>query len=445
MSLALASWLGRGGSRKWNEDPAGARERELDTGVFGGVWRRERVLQSGGWDERWPINQDSEMASRFLAHGARLVCLPEMAGHYVPRDSLRALTRQYYRYGYYRARTFRRHPQSMRRSHLIAPALSVSLIAGVLAPRPLRRTARRACSPTCSAVVATAASRGRARAGAPTRALLLAVLPAMHFGWGFGTLAGMLRFGPPFAAFARLFGRSDARPPGAGDAEARPRPFASRRGRLTVRLAVYTDYEYCSDGVRRYGQRAFVVFLEALRPHVERLVLVGRFDPKPGSSHYPLHEDTELVGPARTMRASRSRWSVARSLFVSLVRFWRLLDEVDTVWVLGPYPHSVALALLTAAAPSAAGPRRAPGHAAVRAQSPARIGVGCTSAPTCSRPSGGCSRGATRWSSSDRSSSASTWTATPAGCSRRPSRWSPRDDLAEPPTRCSRVATTAAS
>ena len=27
--------------------------------------------------------------------------------------------------------------------------------------------------------------------------------------------------------------------------------------------------------------------------------------------------------------------------------FWRMLDDVDTVWVLGPYPHSVALALVT--------------------------------------------------------------------------------------------------
>jgi glycosyltransferase involved in cell wall biosynthesis len=114
-----------------------------------------------------------------------------------------------------------------------------------------------------------------------------------------------------------------------------------------VRLAVYTDYEYCSDGVRRYGQRAFVVFLEALRPHVQRLVLVGRFDPKPGSSHYPLDEDTELVGLPHYESLAQP-WSVARSLVVSLVRFWRLLDEVDTVWVLGPYPHSVALALVTA-------------------------------------------------------------------------------------------------
>jgi glycosyltransferase involved in cell wall biosynthesis len=113
-----------------------------------------------------------------------------------------------------------------------------------------------------------------------------------------------------------------------------------------VRLAVYTDYEYCSDGTRFYGQRAFVVFLEALRAHVDRLVLVGRLDPRPGRSHYPLHEGTEFVGLPHYESLAQP-WSVARSLAVSLVRFWTLLDQVDTVWVLGPYPHSVALALVT--------------------------------------------------------------------------------------------------
>jgi len=113
-----------------------------------------------------------------------------------------------------------------------------------------------------------------------------------------------------------------------------------------MRLAIYTDYEYRSDGDRWFGQRAFVVFLEALREHVDRLVLVGRLDPRPGSSHYPLHEDTEFIGLAHYESMARP-WSVARSLVASLARFWRLLDEVDTVWVLGPNPHAVALALLT--------------------------------------------------------------------------------------------------
>jgi hypothetical protein len=210
VGLALASWLGRGGSRKWNEDPDAAEERELDTGVFGGVWRRERVLDAGGWDERWPINQDSEMASRFLRRGARLVCLPEMAGHYVPRDSLGGLERQYYRYGYYRARTFRRHPESMRRSHLIAPALSLSLVSAVAAPRPVRRASRLALGSYMLAVAATAANASRRPDQRTEGALLLGVLPAMHLGWGFGTLVGMLRFGPPLGAFARLLGRGEA-------------------------------------------------------------------------------------------------------------------------------------------------------------------------------------------------------------------------------------------
>jgi glycosyltransferase involved in cell wall biosynthesis len=207
VALALSSWLGRGGSRKWDEDAANAQERELDTGVFGGVWRRATVLESGGWDERWPINQDSEMASRFLERGARLICIPEMAGYYVPRDSLKALARQYFRYGYYRAQTFRHHPHSMRRSHLIAPALTCVLLAAIIAPRPLRRVARSVLAAYLGVVAATGVGVALRRGKPEEGGLLLAVLPIIHFGWGFGTLAGALRFGPPLAALRLLSGR----------------------------------------------------------------------------------------------------------------------------------------------------------------------------------------------------------------------------------------------
>jgi len=218
VSIALASRLGRGGSRKWSEsDVAGGEERDLDTGVFGGVWRRATVLDLGGWDERWPINQDSEMAARFLRRGLRLVCIPEMAARYVPRNSLSGLARQYFRYGFYRARTFRHHPASMRRSHLTAPALAGSLIAAMTSPRPVRRLARVLIGLYLAAVGATAAST-TVRGGQRTEgALLTAVLPTMHFAWGFGALLGMLRFGPPTAAVARLLGGSP-QTGGAGDA-----------------------------------------------------------------------------------------------------------------------------------------------------------------------------------------------------------------------------------
>jgi succinoglycan biosynthesis protein ExoA len=206
VAAALGSWLGRGGSRKWSEDLEGAEERELDTGVFGGVWRRERLLGAGGWDERWPINQDSELASRFLASGARLVCLPEMAGHYVPRDSLKGLAFQYFRYGYYRAQTFRRHPQSMRRSHLLAPILAGACLVAVFSPGPLRRSARAVLALYLSVVAATGADLALRKDQAEEGGLLLAVLPIIHLGWGLGTFSGVLRFGPPLAALARVTG-----------------------------------------------------------------------------------------------------------------------------------------------------------------------------------------------------------------------------------------------
>jgi succinoglycan biosynthesis protein ExoA len=208
VTFALASWMGRGGSRKWSEDAAAGRERELDTGVFGGVWRRSSLLEAGGWDERWPVNQDSEMAARFLRRGARIVCLPEMAGHYAPRDSLPALARQYFRYGFYRARTFRRHPQSMRISHLAAPTLALALVCSLAGRAAPRSACRLALAGYLAAVLGTASAAAAREGDRSDGALMLAVLPTMHLSWGFGTLAGAARFGAPVAAFRHLLGRA---------------------------------------------------------------------------------------------------------------------------------------------------------------------------------------------------------------------------------------------
>src|ERR671926_115111 len=56
VALSLQTWLGTGGSARWEAGMNGRGERELDTGVFAGLWRRETVERHGGWDEGWPIN-----------------------------------------------------------------------------------------------------------------------------------------------------------------------------------------------------------------------------------------------------------------------------------------------------------------------------------------------------------------------------------------------------
>jgi glycosyltransferase involved in cell wall biosynthesis len=202
IALALGTPLGQGGSRKWTP---GAEERELDTGVFAGVWRRRTVLDYGGWDEGWPQNQDSEMAARFIGDGRRLILLPEMAAEYVPRDSLKGVFRQYRNYGLYRIRTARRHPHSMRRSHVIAPAIALMPVAALVAPRPLRGLARLGVALYTAALGASAVPVAREH-GVQEAALVPAALAAMQLGGGVGVLEGVRRFGVPWPALAWLAG-----------------------------------------------------------------------------------------------------------------------------------------------------------------------------------------------------------------------------------------------
>jgi hypothetical protein len=198
-AMALQSRLGVGGAAfRMSPD----REIEVDTG-FTGVWRRETLESHGGWDEGWPVNQDAELAARVRARGGRIVCLPEMAASYVPRDSLPALARQYWRYGMYRAKTSRQHPESMRRSHVLPPALVLTLAGALVGPGRLARPLRALVA--LYGLALGAASVGQARPGARRDAILLpAVFATMHLAWGSGFIAGCRRFGPPLAALARL-------------------------------------------------------------------------------------------------------------------------------------------------------------------------------------------------------------------------------------------------
>jgi succinoglycan biosynthesis protein ExoA len=206
-ALALASPIGRGGSRKWGiqgerEEP----EFELDSGVFCGVWARETLLEYGGWDERWPRNSDSEMAARFLERGERLICVPAMAAEYVPRDSLRTLWKQYRAYGQYRARTSLHHPGAMRISHLLAPAIVATAACTIASPAPIRRLARLGFGGYLAAMGYAGVRSWPQSRSASEAAMIPVVLPIMHFGHGVGTLDGFRRYGVPVAAVAQLAG-----------------------------------------------------------------------------------------------------------------------------------------------------------------------------------------------------------------------------------------------
>lgn len=207
VALALRSPLGRGGSRKWAAEPGErAGEYELDAGVFAGVWERRTLLDRGGWDEHWVVNQDSEMAGRFLARGEKLVCLPAMAAFYAPRNSIAALWRQYLRYGEFREKTAVRHPATMRRSHLLAPGLVLTAAAAIAAPAYVRRSARAALTAYLMALAGAGMQVRRHAEDTEDAFIVPAVLAVMHLAHGTGFLRGVLRHGPPLAALGGALG-----------------------------------------------------------------------------------------------------------------------------------------------------------------------------------------------------------------------------------------------
>lgn len=112
-----------------------------------------------------------------------------------------------------------------------------------------------------------------------------------------------------------------------------------------MRLGVYSDLSYRSDGERLSTHQAFVRFVTSLPPRVDEVVLFGRLDPEPGRSHYLLPDEgvrfvalphypkvTALAGQARALRGT-------------LAVFRRELDTVDAVWIFGPHPVALVLAI----------------------------------------------------------------------------------------------------
>jgi succinoglycan biosynthesis protein ExoA len=196
VATALGTRLATGGSNRWQRDVAEHRGREVElrTGVFTGVWRRATLDRAGGWDEGWPVNQDSEMASRFLRQGARIVSLPALGANYTPRNSLRALARQYRRYGMYRAKTTLRHPWTVRPPHVILPCVATAAVAAVAGPRRARPVGRAVVGVYGARVAAESA---RATSSVREALALSLVFATMHVSWGGGFLEGLVRFARP--------------------------------------------------------------------------------------------------------------------------------------------------------------------------------------------------------------------------------------------------------
>jgi succinoglycan biosynthesis protein ExoA len=175
---ALESPFGVGHPLKWRR-PSGTGRRDVEHVPFGS-FPTERLRAVGGWKEDLVANEDFELDYRLRQAGGRIVFDPAIWIVYRPRESLREIAVQYWRYGRAKAVVLAGAPRSIQPRQLAPPAL-LGALALAAAPTPLRRPAR----------LATAAYGGLA-ARSPGRWRTGVVLVTIHVVWGTALVSGLV-------------------------------------------------------------------------------------------------------------------------------------------------------------------------------------------------------------------------------------------------------------
>jgi len=195
---AYGSRVGLGGT----PHHVGGREGPAETAYLG-VFRRERLLEVGLFDEGVKRGQDWELNRRLRATGGTVWFTPDLVVTYRPRPSLRRLARQFVATGLWRGELARRYPRANSLRYLAPPVAVVALgvgtaaglvgLVGVATGTALAGATVGFVVPAVYlAVVAGAAVAAPRGLGAAGRCWLLVVLPTIHVGWGTGFLAGAL-------------------------------------------------------------------------------------------------------------------------------------------------------------------------------------------------------------------------------------------------------------
>ncbi len=160
----------------------------VDT-VYLGAWRTATVRALGGMRPGWAVNEDYEMNVRLRQNGGRVYLSPTIRSTYMVRASLPKLIRQYLRYGFWKVRTLRAHPRSLRWRQLVAPAFVIGLLLTPLLIHwlglwGLTHVILYGAANLLASVLTAASSRWS------NLPLLPFIFLAIHLSWGIGFLAG---------------------------------------------------------------------------------------------------------------------------------------------------------------------------------------------------------------------------------------------------------------
>ncbi len=183
-----------------------AEPQEVET-VYLGAYRRDVVLRAGGYDEvnlQWAA-EDQELNYRIRRQGGRIWLDPAIRSWYFPRDTPKALWRQYFNYGVCKASTLAKH----RTLPYWRPLVPAALVAGTVSAHvygALRHKPLLGAAPVTAWFIGagTMTLRLAGQPGVSPQETLLA-LGICHWGYGLGFWSGIWRMlrGKPFDARPR--------------------------------------------------------------------------------------------------------------------------------------------------------------------------------------------------------------------------------------------------
>jgi len=154
------------------------------------AFKRHVFDRLGGYDPSFSANEDAEFDLRLRASGGRIWFASNIVVDYVPRSTLAALARQYFRYGVGRARNFQKHG-GLRLRQLIPPAflflLAVSLLLSLRTPALLVLPASYLFGVAAATMHLWWRTSRRCALGA------IVIIPVIHVSWATGFWCGLLR------------------------------------------------------------------------------------------------------------------------------------------------------------------------------------------------------------------------------------------------------------
>lgn len=167
----------------------GGQSRLIDHGHHA-AFQRAAFQDAGGYDVRFIANEDAEFDYRLRRNGGRIWLAADIEVDYFPRSTLKALARQYWRYGRGRAQNFLKHREKLKLRQLVAPLLVVMMVASaaIALAEPSVLVISALYVAGCCAAAMSLALRTR------SACVLLAApaLWAMHLSWGAGFITTMV-------------------------------------------------------------------------------------------------------------------------------------------------------------------------------------------------------------------------------------------------------------